>query len=366
MKRLAILLLTLGTMAISFTACGSAVTPTPATPTPASATPTPLAPAATPVTPLATPVPPAATLLPPTPTPDTSSLLYIESLRQRTYAGGEIEIVSTLEETPQFTRYLIAYPSDGLRITGYMNVPKGQGSFPVVMLNHGYFVPSQYATGSGTRAEADYLVERGYVIIASDYRNYAGSDRGESLFRVGYVYDVLNLVEAIKQLAFVNPEAIGMWGHSMGGEITMKALVVSPDIKAAVLVAPVSADEADVYWMVKESQHDDVGALDDLAWMEQTFGTPDQNPEAYASMSPIKTLGYVHAAVQIHHSEEDTHVPFAPSARLRDALLQEGKTVEFYSYPGQLHTFALASDQSRWLAVVERTLTFFDRYLKGQ
>lgn len=164
MKRLAILLLTLGTMALSFTACGPAVTPIPASPTPAPPTltpvpPTPVPPTPTPPTPVP-PTPPTPTPVPPTATPDTSSPLYIESLRQRTYAGGEIEIVSTLEETPQFTRYLIAYPSDGLRITGYMNMPTGQGPFPAVILNHGYFAPSRYASGSGTQREADYLAGR--------------------------------------------------------------------------------------------------------------------------------------------------------------------------------------------------------------
>lgn len=179
---------------------------------------------------------------------------------------------------------------------------------------------------------------------------------------MGYVYDVLNLVEAVKRLPFLNPEAIGMWGHSMGGEITIKALVVSPDIKAAVLVALASADEADVYRLVKESQHDDVGALADLAWLEQTFGTPDQNPEAYAKMSPLNYLGYVQAAIQIHHSEEDAHVPFAPSARLRDALVQAGKRAEFYSNPGQLHVFS--ADPELWAETMERVLAFFGRYLK--
>src|SRR6266487_6907211 len=64
----------------------------------------------------------------------------IEALRNRTYGTeGQIEIVRVMEETRNFTRYLIAYRSDGLRITGMMNRPTGAGPFPVVILNHGYY-----------------------------------------------------------------------------------------------------------------------------------------------------------------------------------------------------------------------------------
>jgi hypothetical protein len=48
----------------------------------------------------------------------------IEALRKRAYGTeGQIEIVRTIEELPNFTRYLIAYPSDGLRITGMLDRP---------------------------------------------------------------------------------------------------------------------------------------------------------------------------------------------------------------------------------------------------
>ena len=42
---------------------------------------------------------------------------------------GEIEIVETLETTGFFTRYLIDFPSDGVRVRGFMNVPFGEGAF---------------------------------------------------------------------------------------------------------------------------------------------------------------------------------------------------------------------------------------------
>ncbi len=104
----------------------------------------------------------------------------IEGLRTRTYGEGEIEIVQTLEEAQNFTRYLIAYPSDGLRLTGMLNRPRGDGPFPVVILNHGYYALDAYQTGNGTKLAADYLAERGYMTLSPDFRSHAGSDDAQT------------------------------------------------------------------------------------------------------------------------------------------------------------------------------------------
>lgn len=300
------------------------------------------------------------------PAPETSQPLSIESLIA--FAGkasaGEVKTEKTLKETPSYTSYAISYQSNGLKITGYMNVPKGVGSFPAIILNHGYFIPSRYQTGDGTRMEADYLAQRGYVTIASDYRGYGGSDKGESLFRWGYVYDVLNLIPALEKLSMVDSNRIGIWGHSMGGMLAVKTLVANPRIKATVLVAPVGADEADAYRLVKESKHEDVATIDELAWLEKNYGTPETNPQGYAKMSAINFLTNITAPVNIHHSEGDQHVPFSWSEKLYNTLKNEGKVVELFRYSGQLHTFSAARDLTQWKEIMERTLTFFNKYLK--
>jgi hypothetical protein len=63
----------------------------------------------------------------PTPTPTTEEWIYpytIEGLREHEYKSGEINIGAVLAETDLYTRYAIDYPSDGLTITGIMQVPK--------------------------------------------------------------------------------------------------------------------------------------------------------------------------------------------------------------------------------------------------
>ena len=90
-----------------------------------------------------------------TSTPDAYAVLTIDALGARPYGGGLIEIVETLETTDSFTRYLIAYPSDGLTLYGYMNVPHVGDNFPVALVLHGYIDPDEYETVAYTRRYAD-------------------------------------------------------------------------------------------------------------------------------------------------------------------------------------------------------------------
>lgn len=56
-----------------------------------------------------------------------------------------------------------------------MNLPKGKGPFPVVILNHGYYPLDAYQTGNGSKLAADYLANRGFLSLAPDFRSHAGS-----------------------------------------------------------------------------------------------------------------------------------------------------------------------------------------------
>jgi len=103
----------------------------------------------------------------------------IIGLRKHDFQGGELRVFGKLEETDIYTRYLIDYPSDGLTITGIMQVPvEGHPPFPVIVMNHGFFARSVFHSGDGTDRAAEYLNKHGYLTIASDYRSWGGSEAG--------------------------------------------------------------------------------------------------------------------------------------------------------------------------------------------
>lgn len=329
-----------------------------------------------------TPSPEPTLTLIPSATPTTAQLIFpftIEGLRQHHFQSGNIHIRSTLDENDSYTTYLIDYPSDGLTITGVMQIPVGAGPFPVILLNHGFFSRSVYHSGDGTDRAAAFLARHGYITLASDYRSWGASDIGSSFFYSGLVIDVINLLNAIPSIPQADPNRIGMWGHSMGGGVTIKVLTVDSRINAAVLYSPVSADEADVIdrW--------GMGCFGDIARGEQILGCnssdiiPEDLPSNLQSayrfaasdsdtlkrVSPIYYLDSIQIPIQIHFGTEDGKVlngtPPEWSLKLAKALRDSGKDVELLSYEGERHSFI----GQPWFVFMERTLKFFDKNVKN-
>lgn len=361
-----LLLLTLG-----LAGCAGQPSPTPVVLTPtATATPSPL-PSATPTatataTATATPSPTAtATATPtetptstPSPTPDPYAEWTVDGLAERSYGDGELRIEQVLAVTNAFTRTLVTFPSDGLTIYGFMNVPQGEGPFPVVLALHGYVDPARYQTLTYTTGYADALARAGYLVIHPNFRNWPPSDSGPEDYRVGQAVDVLNLLALVQKmggqpgpLAQADPERIGIWGHSMGGGIAQRVLTVSDDVDAAVLYGAMSGDEA--------LNHQRI-----LYFTNGARGLWDEAPpdEALQRISPINYLDRVTAAVSIHHGSLDDQVPLAWSEDLCSRLQALEKDVECFTYAGQPHTFVGEGDQ----LFVQRVREFFDRTLRGE
>lgn len=321
-----------------------------------------LTPAPTPTsTPIATAtqVPTAtATLLPTlSPTPDPYFPWTIDHLRSRTYGGGQIEFLEVMTQNLYFTRYLIRYPSDGLYIYGFANIPNDPEPHPVIIALHGYIDPAIYNTLDYTTHYADALASAGYIVLHPNLRGYAPSDSGENLFRVGMAIDVLNLIALVQShgggadlLGTARGDRIGLWGHSMGGGITTRVLTVTDDVKAAVLYGAMSGDEQKNYAAIYE-------------WSGQARGLEelDVPAEVLNRISAMYYFGNITSAVSIHHGTADATVPLDWSLTTCDQLTSLGKNVECIYYQEMPHTFYGAGDQE----FIQNTVEFFNKHLKG-
>ena len=125
--------------------------------------------------------------------------LSIEELVARKYGGGEIAFVKDLEGSDHFTRKMVSFPSDDLTIYGFMNIPNGEGPFPVIVVLHGWVKPHLWHTLCYTTSYADALANAGFFVLHPNYRNHPPSDEGANLFRVGYAVDILNLLAIIRE-----------------------------------------------------------------------------------------------------------------------------------------------------------------------
>jgi dipeptidyl aminopeptidase/acylaminoacyl peptidase len=319
----------------------------------------------------------------PTPTPSLAEWIYpytIEGLRARTYLSGVVIIENDpLAETDVYKRYAIRYPSDGLTITGVMQVPKiGREPFPVILMNHGFFSRAIYASGDGTDRAAEFLNRHGYLTISSDYRSWGGSDLGPSLFYSGLVIDVVNLLEAVPSIPLADPERIGMWGHSMGGGVTLKVLTISTKVQAAVLYSTVSADDADIIgrWgpgcigdvvsgeRLYGCNSSDILPLDLPPGLIRSYQQVADDQELLRQVAAYSHLDKVVAPVQIHYGTEDgillSGTPPEWSQKAYQGFLDAGKQAEIFAYEGESHSFI--GDQ--WYAFMERSAHFFDKNVK--
>lgn len=272
---------------------------------------------------------------------------FIEQLRQREFQGGEIKIEETLAQNNLYTSYIFSYPSDDLKIYGMMNVPTGDGSFPVIILNHGYFNTATFNSGDGTKTMADILAVNGYLTLASDYRSHGKSDsnnRGRGGHRPEYAIDVLNLIASVKSLPKADVSKIGMWGHSMGGEVSLRTVEAIDKIKALVLWAPTSARVSD-----------------NTGFYGGRRNSPVPSNPNLEGASPINYLKYIQTPISLHQGLADTEVKPEWSKELKDALEKENKQIEYFEYEGQDHNFKNLG----WDIISKRTVDFFDKYLKN-
>jgi len=262
-------------------------------------------------------------------------------------------------------------------------------------MNHGFFSRSVFSSGDGTDRSSAFLAEYGYITLASDYRSWGDADVGESLFYSGLVIDVINLLRAIPSIPQADFSRVGIWGHSMGGGVTMKVLTILggrvvpsaseertttiPTIEAAVLYSPVSADFVDIIARWGN------GCFGDIAAGEQVVGCnssdvvpidlPDELLTAYRlagtdqnvlkRFSPINYLDSVTIPVQIHYGAEDgktlAGTPPEWSVNLTQALRDQGRYVEMYGYEGEGHSFI----GQPWFDFMIRVLRFFDKNVKN-
>jgi dipeptidyl aminopeptidase/acylaminoacyl peptidase len=300
--------------------------------------------------------------------------LSIQNLRNGDYPGSDIIIEQTLTPGSNYQRYIASYKSEGLKIYALLTVPnarKPESGWPVIIFNHGYIPPTQYVTTERYIAYTDAFSKNGYIVLRSDYRGH-GNSEGKAEGGYGssaYTIDILNAISSIKKYKDVNPTKIGMWGHSMGGYITLRSMVINKDIKAGVIWAGVVASYPDLLskWRrgttplnLTPSPFPTTSSKG--GWRQgfiSQFGTPEENPSFWNSISANSYLKDISGPLQLHHGTSDNSVPHEFSEILEKQMKKENKEVQLYIYQGDDHNIT-----SNFNIAMKRSVEFFDKYLK--
>ncbi len=265
---------------------------------------------------------------------------------------------------PQLVHY--AGP-DGQQVPAWLFVPKNldrSKKAPAVVWIHGDGINQNYDGWHVQRNYAvyysfhQYLLQKGYVVIAPDYRGSIGYGRE---WRTGVANDVGGkdakdawmAANYLKTLGYVDADRLGVWGLSYGGFFTLIAVTDQPKLfRAAVDVAGV-VDYAMYY---EDPYHG--------TWTSARIGTPQQNPQVYAQASPISHIDRLERPLLVLHGTSDVNVPYLHSVWLVDEALKKGKgdLLSFMMYPGEFHYFTRAHVlRDAW----HRVDDFFDEHLRS-
>jgi dipeptidyl aminopeptidase/acylaminoacyl peptidase len=152
----------------------------------------------------------------------------------------------------------------------------------------------------------------------------------------------------------------------MGGQVTLRAMVISKDIKAGVIWAGTVASQV---YELTHPRHPSPGPTatpgsftgrGSRAQMLVQYGTPEQNPAFWNSISPNSYLADLSGPLQLHHGLGDTSVPPVYSDLLKAEVTAAGKQVELFTYPGDNHNIS-----NNFSAAMARSVAFMDQYVKG-
>ena len=310
--------------------------------------------------------------------------LQIEVERQWTYPGSEITFEETLPSRATYDQFVVSYLSDGYKIYAYMAIPNGtkpETGWPTIILNHGYSNVTTYVTTEKYVAFMDVLSRSGYIVFKPDYRAHGKSEGprplGGGYGSPDYMVDVLNAVASVKAYKDADPERIGMVGHSMGGAITLRAMVVSKDIKGGVIWSGVVAPYSTLVYRWNRSVTPTPTTLSSTpsatatsfrgsvsSWAGDVFGkygTPEQNPAFWDSISPSAHLTELSGPLQLQAAKGDTQVPYIWSEQLGTQLELAGMPYELYIYEKDNHNIT-----DNFLIAIQRTREFFDKYVKNR
>lgn len=304
----------------------------------------------------------------PSPTPMAFAEMTIPYLRNRSYASS-LSTRTRISETATYMSYLTSYDSDGLNIHGLLTIPKGdvpKGGWPAIVFVHGYIPPASYRTTEDYVQYVDYLASSGFIVFKIDLRGHDASqgDASGAYYSSDYVIDTLNARAALAVSDLVNRQRIGLWGHSMAGNVIMRAFAVQPDIPAVVIWAGAGYTYTDLLtYRISDASYRPLPATAPRQLKRQqlreTYGEFTADNPFWRQVAVTGYLKDLKGAIEIHHAVDDTVVSIEYSRNLMKLLDGTAVPHALYEYPTGGHNISGAN----FTTAMQKTVEFFARHL---
>jgi dipeptidyl aminopeptidase/acylaminoacyl peptidase len=268
--------------------------------------------------------------------------------------------IASLETTPLPQASVVHYKTfDGKTISAFLWMPFNltrDGKNPAVVLPHGGPTGQMVDYWS---PEVAALVSRGYICIAPNVRGSSGY--GIDFQKANYqdlgggdLQDEVYAAKFLELTGFVDPKKIGMTGGSYGGYMTLMAVGKTPDVWAA------GVEEFGIINWFTMLQHEDALLQE---YEKSLLGDPEKDRKIYEADSPITYLHNAKAPLLVLQGENDPRVPKEEAEQVVDLLRKDGKTVDAHYYSNEGHGF---NKRENRIDAIQRTVAWFDKYLKGK
>jgi dipeptidyl aminopeptidase/acylaminoacyl peptidase len=245
---------------------------------------------------------------------------------------------------------------DGTQIEGWLMKPVGfrEGQrYPLILSVHGG-PHGMYGYAFNPTFQA--YAARGYAVL---YLNPRGSSGYGQRFADGTLREwgggdfrdlMLGVDEALRTRAWLDPERLGVTGGSYGGFMTNWIITQTPRFKAAVA----SASLSNLVSFYATSLYQDL--------IHAEFGGfPWDDFDLLWRWSPLRYVKAVQTPTLLLHGEQDNDVHITQAEEMYMALRRRGIETVLVRYPREGH--GLREPRHR-LDALERTLAWFDKYLK--
>jgi pimeloyl-ACP methyl ester carboxylesterase len=268
-----------------------------------------------------------------------------QALKNIVFSWHSLSLEAVENRTTTYTRYRIFYMSNGYRISGILNIPIGDGTFPLVILNHGYIDPAVYTVWRWLKREQDYLARQWFAVLHTDYRSYWLSDTDEFLWKnyifrnYFYAQDAINAILAVKEsslpeLSMIDSDNVWMLGHSMWWWVTMHSLIAQPAlIDAAILYAPVHST---AWYNFDRWRSDDLSEEERNSRIERLWGLEIDDLMPYSATPYVDEIT---VPLQIYFGKNDKSVPYQRWVDVQEIMLSAWVESELITYQSEWHEF---------------------------
>jgi dipeptidyl aminopeptidase/acylaminoacyl peptidase len=223
---------------------------------------------------------------------------------------------------------------DGFRGQGFLRKPPGAGPFPAVVSVHGGLTTWSAAELQGMvrAANASRFLAAGYAVLAPTYRSRDADPQSPVSLA-----DSLAAVEYARQLPYVDPRSIVVFGCSGGGDLALE-IAAATDVCAIVAEEPASLLMAGIFNLKSSKRGERFNPGDALPILEQPekYYAPEYQKILRAKVARIRCPVLI---IQGSEDRKELQINHFNARVLYPELRAARKAFEVMTYAGEPHCF---------------------------